>query len=175
MNMKRTALFALTVFALLACGCDFFRGLAGRPTSAEINEKRAAIEAVKAEAAAREQVRRDSLRVIEKAAADSVTALSRLEASGVKLIPVSEIGTVYGDMCAGYSIVVGSFKSVANAERMAANVRDSGYSASVLRFSNGMAAVAVEPRTKIADAVAAYEKVKSEKFCPKDAWILCNN
>ena len=80
-----------------------------------------------------------------------------------------------GSGLSNYSVVVGSFKSVANAERMAAKVADEGYASSVLRFSNGMAAVAVEPRTKIADAVRVYEKVKSEKFCPDDAWILSNN
>ena len=92
-----------------------------------------------------------------------------------KVLAVSEIGAVYGDLCQGYSIIVGSFKSVSNAGRMAAKVADEGYASSVLRFSNGMAAVAVEPRTKIADAVRVYEKVKSEKFCPDDAWILSNN
>lgn len=175
MNMKRTAIFALTAATLLVCGCDFFRGLAGRPTSAEIAEKRVAVEAVKAEAAAREQARLDSLRIVEEAAADSLAALSKLETLDVKVLAVSEIGAVYGDLCKGYSVVVGSFKSVANAERMAAKVADEGYASSVLRFSNGMAAVVVEPRTKIADAVRVYEKVKSEKFCPDDAWILSNN
>lgn len=175
MNMKRTAIFALTAATLLVCGCDFFRGLAGRPTSAEIAEKRVAVEAVKAEAAAREQARLDSLRIVEEAAADSLAALSKLETLNVKVLAVSEIGAVYGDLGKGYSVVVGSFKSVANAERMAAKVADEGYASSVLRFSNGMAAVVVEPRTKIADAVRAYEKVKSEKFCPDDAWILSNN
>lgn len=175
MNMKRTAIFALTAATLLVCGCDFFRGLAGRPTSAEIAEKRVAVEAVKAEAAAREQARLDSLRIVEEAAADSLAALSKLETLNVKVLAVSEIGAVYGDLGKGYSVVVGSFKSVANAERMAAKVADEGYASSVLRFSNGMAAVVVEPRTKIADAVRVYEKVKSEKFCPDDAWILSNN
>ena len=175
MNMKRTAIFALTAATLLVCGCDFFRGLAGRPTSAEIAEKRVAIEAVEAEAAAREQARLDSLRIVEEAAADSLAALSKLETLNAKVLAVSEIGAVYGDLCQGYSIIVGSFKSVSNAGRMAAKVADEGYASSVLRFSNGMAAVAVEPRTKIADAVRVYEKVKSEKFCPDDAWILSNN
>lgn len=173
--MGRNAVIAMVFVTTIVCGCDFFRGLAGRPTSAEINEKRAAIEAARVEEAAREQARRDSVRLAEKAVADSVAALERLTALGIKMLPLSELGVVYGGLEPGYSIVVGSFKSLKNAERMAAEVADAGYVPSVLKFSNGMSAVAVESKTRIAEALASYEKVKSEKFCPEDAWILCNN
>lgn len=173
--MKRTAIVALIFTASLVCGCDFFRGLAGRPTSAEIEVKRIAIETAKAEEQAREQARADSVRLVEKAAADSVAAEARIAELGVRMLPISELGVVYGGLEPGYSIIIGSFKSLPNAERMAAKVEDAGYAPAVLKFSNGMSAVAVEPRTRIADAVVAYEKVKSEKFCPEDAWILNNN
>lgn len=173
--MKKTAIIALAAAAVLVCGCDFFRGLAGRPTSAEINLKRAAIEAAEAEAQARERVRIDSIRIAEQVVADSLAAEAKISQLGIRMLTISELGVVYGGLEPGYSIIVGSFKSLSNAERMAAKVADEGYVPSVLKFGNGMSAVAVESRTKIADAVAAYEKVKSEKFCPEDAWILNNN
>lgn len=172
--MKKTAILALSASAVLLCGCDFLRGLAGRPTGAEIGARRTLVEAAKAESAAREQARTDSLRTAEKAAADSVSALARLSSMNVRLRPLSETGPVCGDLRPGYLIVVGSFKSAVNAGRMAEKVADAGYDAATLKFSNGMTAVTVEPRTKIADVLDVYEKVRNEKFCPEDAWILCN-
>lgn len=172
--MKKTAISALLVSAVLICGCDFFRGLAGRPSSAEINEKRVLVDAARADAAAREKARADSLGAVEKAAADSLAAIARLDALNVRLRFLSETGSVCGDLRPGYFIVVGSFKSEENAERMAERVSDAGYDAATLKFSNGMTAVTVEPRTKIADALDVYEKVRNEKFCPEDVWILRN-
>lgn len=173
--MKNTAISALLVSAVLICGCDFLRGLAGRPSSGEINEKRVLVEAARADAAAREKARADSLSAIEKNVADSLSAIARLDALNVRLRSLSETGSVCGGLRPGYFIVVGSFKSAVNAERMARRVSDAGYDAATLKFSNGMTAVAVEPRTKIADALDVYEKVRNEKFCPEDVWILRND
>ncbi len=173
--MKKVAISALLVSSVLMGGCDFFRGLAGRPSGGEIDEKRVLVEAARAGAAAREKARADSLRAAEKAASDSLAALARLEALNVKLRTLSETGPVRGGLRAGYRIVVGSFKSEVNAGRLAAEAAEAGYDSETLKFSNGMTAVAVEPRTKIADALDVYEKVRNEKFCPKDAWILRND
>ena len=41
---KLTTVFAFALLLCLAGGCDFFRTLAGRPTSARIEAKRARIE-----------------------------------------------------------------------------------------------------------------------------------
>lgn len=172
MNMKKTAIVALIFTAAIVCGCDFFRSLAGRPTSAEIDGKRTAIELAERE---REQTRLDSIRVAEKIVSDSLSAVSRIDSLGVAVISLSDLGGAEQMIPAGYVIVVGSFKSAGNADRMAQSVTSAGYSPLVLTFRNGMAAVAVEPCHRISDAVAAYEKVGNEKFCPKDAWILRNN
>lgn len=172
MNMKRTAIVALIFTASIVCGCDFFRGLAGRPTSAEIDGKRAAIELAERE---REQARLDSVRVAEKTVNDSLAALSRIDSLGVAVISLSSLGGAENTVSGGYAIVVGSFKAAPNAEVMAKIVSEAGYAPVILTFRNGMAAVAVEPCTRICDAVAAYTKVRNEKFCPKDAWILKND
>lgn len=172
MNMKRTAIVALIFTASIVCGCDFFRGLAGRPTSAEISSKRAAIELAERK---REQARLDSVRVAEKIVNDSLAALSHIDSLGIAVISLSSLGGAENAISDGYAIVVGSFKSASNAEGMARNVSAAGYSPVVLTFKNGMAAVAVEPCARLCDAVAAYGKVRNEKFCPKDAWILKND
>ena len=59
-TVLKTAVLAAAV--LLAGGCDFFRGLAGRPTSADIEAKREVI----ARAEAAQKARLDSLAAVEK-------------------------------------------------------------------------------------------------------------
>ncbi len=170
--MKKTAILVLTVSAVLLCGCDFFRGLAGRPTSAEIAGRR---EAVELAARAREQARLDSVRVEEETVRDSVAAISRIDSLGIQVISLSGLGGAENMLSAGYAIVVGSFKSIRNAEGMAQEISKDGYSPLILTFKNGMSSVVLEPRDRICDAVEVYEKVRNEKFCPKDAWILRND
>lgn len=169
--MKKGVILSLLLTSVLVCGCDFFRTLAGRPTSGEIEEKRAAVERLER---AKEQARLDSVRVAEKAAADSLSAVALVDSLGVKMLPLSGLGGAEGGMASAYVIVVGSFRNVGNAEGMAARVSEAGYAASVMKFESGMFSVVVKPCSRLADAVASYVKVKSEKFCPEDAWILCN-
>ncbi len=172
--MKKISIVALIFTASVVCGCDFFRSLAGRPTSDEINARRTAIEL-----AEKEQARADSVRLAEKAAAeknerDSLSALSRIDSLGISVITISSLGGVENVFSEVYAIVVGSFKSASNAAGMAEKVSEAGYPAVILTFKNGMSAVTVAPCRSISDAVEAYGKVRNEKFCPKDAWILKN-
>lgn len=169
--MKKGVVLSLLLTSVLVCGCDFFRTLAGRPTSGEIEEKRAAVERLER---AKEQARLDSLRAAEKAVTDSLAAVARVDSLGMKVLSLSELGGAEGGMASEYLIVVGSFRNVRNAEGMASEVSGAGYAASVMKFESGMFSVVVEPCSRLADAVASYLKVKSEKFCPEDAWILCN-
>ena len=171
-NMKRTAIIALILAALPLCGCDFLRGLAGRPVSADINGRRAAIALAEKE---REQARADSLRAAEKIVGDSLAALSRIDSLGIAVISLSNLGGSESVMSAGYAVVVGSFRSASNAAGMAGKVSRAGYPSEVLAFGNGMSSVIVEPCGRLSDAVVAYMKVRNEKFCPKDAWILKND
>lgn len=170
--MNRTAIVSLAVVCMSVCGCDFLRGLAGRPSGEEIERKRAAIELSLRE---KEQARLDSLRAAERVEADSLAALSRLDELGMKMMRLSELGGAEGGMPSGYALVVGSFKSEKNARGMALAVSDAGYPAEVLKFRNGMSAVTVAPCSRLADMAAACGKVKLEKFCPEDAWVLSNN
>lgn len=173
--MKKTAILALLAAALLLSGCDFFRSIAGRPTAEDIKLRREAVHLRKTAIAAQEQARKDSLRLVEKAVKDSVDAVAALAEKNVKILPLSALGGVNGDFTNSYCIIVGSFRTTVNAERMASKIEDAGYSPVVLRLRNGMSAVSLFPCDRIAELVAAYDKVKSENFCPDDAWILKNN
>lgn len=193
--MNRNLVLALVASAALLCSCDFFRGIAGRPKSADIEAKRAALQLKAGELKAGESKTDaqmsdapaadaaglkdgDPLRaaaIAERAEKDSLAALERLSALSVKMLTRSSLGGTADAPAARYCFVVGSFKSKTNAERMAAKVRDSGYAPGILSFRNGMYAVFVEPCDRLCDAVAACEKVRAEKFCPADAWILHND
>ena len=60
--MKKNILPALLALMLVVTGCDFFRMVAGRPTSKDIEKKR--IEIMKAEEAAL-QARLDSIAAVD--------------------------------------------------------------------------------------------------------------
>ena len=73
--MKRLmAIAALAASICLLGGCDFFRQLAGRPTSRDIEAKRLRIER-EAEA---HQRRLDSLKLVQKQISDSLATLDSL-------------------------------------------------------------------------------------------------
>ena len=73
--MKRSIILLLSASMLMLTGCDFFRTLAGRPTSAEIEARR--IEIMRAEEAAL-QARLDSMKVAEQDMRDSLDALDSI-------------------------------------------------------------------------------------------------
>ena len=73
-----------------------------------------------------------------------------------------------------YYIIVGSFRSGVNADALLKNVEKSGYSASLICFSNGLMAVGIQPSDSAGDIFRSLKKVKEESFCPEDVWILVN-
>ena len=70
--MRKSLIPLLLAAALLLGGCDFFRSLGGRPTSADLEAKRVELARLEEQ---RHQARIDSMRRVEKAMADSLAAL----------------------------------------------------------------------------------------------------
>lgn len=184
--MKRTYILVLLVLMLAVSGCDFFRKVAGRPTSADLEEKKvkiAHVEARKAEQA-REQARLDSLEAEkervrmaqEMAARDSVAALEVLKTQKCMMYDLSSLkGLASGALDHRYYVVVGSFKDEANADKFLSKVAaEPGMEPVKICFRNKMIAVGVAPRNMIAQMPAVMEDVRAKSFCPKDAWILVN-
>ena len=158
--------------AVIFTGCDAFRFLAGRPTSADIEAKRADIEAEKAAAL---KAREDSLAQARQMAADSVAALDSLRRSKTTVLNSTSMGgLVKGSLEHAYYIVIGSFKDRSNAEYMRGKALDAGYRAELVDFRNGYVAVAVLPSDSIVSAYENLKKLKGESFCPADAWMLVN-
>ena len=74
--MKQSYILLALAVMMTVTGCDFFRRLAGRPTSEYIEEKK--LEILRAEeAAARERL--DSLQQEQQAVRDSIAALDSLK------------------------------------------------------------------------------------------------
>ena len=171
-GMKKCMLFsALAVAACLLTGCDFFRQLAGRPTSRDIADKR---ERIEREAAA-EQRRQDSLETVRKQIADSLAALDSLSKTKDAIRSTKQLAT-RADYHPEYRyyVMVGAFTSTANAAKQVAKAEAAGYPATVIPFKNGFNAVGICPSNSLPEVFASLRKVRRERFCPADAWILNN-
>ena len=172
-KMRNFRLLVLFSVAVVLSGCDVFRSLAGRPTSAQIEAKRQSIEAAESFKSAILSARADSLKIAREAAADSLSALASLQ--GVTMLETTAVGGVSFPLQRRYYIVVGSFKSVDNARRFASSIESRGYEASLIPFKSGLNAVGLCGADKISSVSASFKKLRGEDFCPSGAWILINN
>lgn len=168
------AILLLALAALMATGCDFFRKVAGRPTSQEIEAKAEAMAARKAEAEkVRQEAIRDSIAAVRKHEADSVAALDTMKMNGYKMMATSNFGGLaVADLPCKYYIIVGSFSNMDNAMRCSQTYSKNGYDAEIIALKNGYNVVGV---CKTNDAVQLYQSLKELKrqaFCPPQVWIL---
>ena len=182
--MKKSYILLLAVVMLTVSGCDFFRKLAGRPTSEVIEVKRQEMVADMESKAAREKAIQDSLDLVAKNEADSIEACRFIEENDIRIYPASDLGGILEDGLKDFSyydgiryrIVVGSFKDKANAEKMVAKVWEAGEAmdlwAHQIRMRNGMIAVAVRPTNRIQNAIWGIDDLKNCGICPPDVWIL---
>ena len=172
--MKKSCIFILIVAMLSLSGCDFMRKLAGRPTSEDVEMKR--LEILRAEEAAL-QARLDSLRNVEqKMIQDSLNALDSIRQIGGSILNPASLGGLFATKLeARYYIILGSFRSRANAESLFNVAKSAGYKPALISFGKGgLIAVGVSPVNRLPDAYTALSDVRKEKFCPKDVWILVN-
>lgn len=172
--MKKLYILVALSLCLMLSGCDFMRKLAGRPTSEEVEMMR--IEILKAEEAAL-QARLDSLRMVEqKMLQDSLDAIDSIRQLGGSILNPAKLGGLFATKLESrYYIILGSFRSRANAEALFTVAKDAGYKPALITFGKGgLIAVGVCPVNKLSDALAALNDVKKETFCPKDVWVLVN-
>lgn len=178
--MKKTMLPALLALMLVVTGCDFFRMVAGRPTSKDIEKKR--IEIIKAEEAAL-QARLDSIAAVEaereKTVRDSVEALAYIKENHVTLHEAARVGGIQKDeltdSSAGtlYRVMLGSFKDRGNAEKLMHKVAEAGdFMPHLIVLRSGMVAVAACPSDRIQNVVWGLKELRTHDVCPADAWIL---
>ena len=178
--MKKYILPALLALMLVVTGFDFFRMVAGRPTSKDIEKKR--IEIMKAEEAAL-QARLDSIAAVEaekqKVIQDSVEALTYIAENRVNLHDVARLGGIQKDELTDssqgtrYRVILGSFKDRGNAEKLLHKVSEAGdFWPHLIVLRSGMVAVAACPSDRIQNVVWGLKELKTNDVCPADAWIL---
>ena len=196
---KAIIIVAFAVTASLVHGCDFFRILAGRPTSREIEEKRKAILlldamlpqnqsdtvrlATLAEPAAgtpapsevqpaSEPAKEPAKEPAREPAAKQEVRQQSAPAGGIRVETRSASAFADPKPAYRYYVLIGTFGSRDNAVRLSGMAGEAGYPVTLLPFANGMTTVAVCPTNDFGDVCAALEKLRKESFCPKDACIL---
>ena len=171
--MKRHVILLLLVVMFAATGCDFFRNLAGRPTSEDIVRRK--IELMHAEEA-RLEARLDSLRQAVRTMQDSLNTLDTISSFGGKIMNTSDLGGLFDtELQARYYVIIGSFKSRSNAEALLKKASVKDYAPALVNFKNGMIAVGVCPSDNLKKESEAVKALKAETFCPADVWILVND
>lgn len=150
--------------------CDFFRSLAGRPTSDEIAAKRELIVlAEKMKKNAEDSLRKaeqkrisDSLYVAEALAGEDGKGVLRTGAKSIR----------EGQLESAYIVMIGTFSESRNAGRLAEKAEEAGFEPLLLECRNGFTAVGINPGNSLTDAYFTLCKAREHDFCPKDAWIL---
>ena len=168
---KAIVITALAAAVCLLGGCDFFRQLAGRPTSRDIEAKKAQIE----REAEIHQQHLDSLKAVQQQISDSLATLESMREANETLLSTRQLaGSGKYNLPYRYYVMIGAFSSPENAARQASKAEKAGYPATQIPFKNGFTAVGVSPSNSLSEVYASLKKLREEAFCPKDAWILNN-
>ncbi|MBO4230848.1 MAG: SPOR domain-containing protein [Bacteroidales bacterium] len=145
--------------AFMATGCDFFRVLAGRPTSKDIEAKR-------------ELILRSSEQPVStgqaEAKPDTVVAAPSRPAGDKD--PSTSSGAGTGKK--RFYVIMGAFSSRENAEKYAARIKGFGYEPEFFGFTEGRTAVGIGGTDDQEEAKAFMKELKGQDFCPEGVWIL---
>lgn len=164
------SIFLLVLLSLSLSSCDLFRKIAGRPTSADIEKKRSALEM---EQKAHND-RLDSLKLLQTQISDSLAALDSIRLQGSSIVEARQLtDQEKSRLPYSYYVIVGAFGNPENAGRFAQQASEAGYPSTLIRYRNGFTAVGVCPTDRIVDAYESLKDVRQSGFCP-DAWILNN-
>ncbi len=164
------SIFLLVLLSLSLSSCDLFRKIAGRPTSADIEKKRSALEM---EQKAHND-RLDSLKLLQTQISDSLAALDSIRLQGSSIVEARQLtDQEKSRLPYSYYVIVGAFGNPENAGRFAQQASEAGYPSTLIRYRNGFTAVGVCPTDRIVDAYESLKTVRQSGFCP-DAWILNN-
>ena len=152
-------IFLVLSVALMATGCDFFRVLAGRPTSKDIEAKR-------------EQILRSSEQPVStgqaEAKPDTVVAAPSRPAGDKD--PSTSSGA--GMKKKRFYVIMGAFSSRENADRYADRIKGFGYEPEFFGFTEGRTAVGIGGTDDQEEAKAFMKELKGQDFCPEGVWIL---
>ena len=150
----------LLAFMLTLTGCDFFRRLAGRPTSADIEAIREAI-------LEREQAK--------AASQDTVVAVQAEPEVPAEPQKPAEVVAPSKDGKNRYYIIIASFSQKDNAVKCAERMTSRGYPGELISVKGGYTAVGICGTDDEAQAKENLKEVKRQDFCPSGVWIIDRN
>ena len=187
-KLIQTVLILIPV-ALAATGCDFFRKLAGRPTSDQIA---AMAEAIRLEESARiadslrkalAEPQEDSAATTPAQATPAAQAASTPTASSpvtatttpatAPSAPAAAAPAQAGDLKRFY-VVMASFGNSANANKYASILEAKGYPATILKRGSYQV-VAVCGTDDEAAIKQSFDEIRRQDFCPQGVWIIDRN
>ncbi|MBR4756920.1 MAG: SPOR domain-containing protein [Bacteroidales bacterium] len=162
MRKSFLALIILLAVASSVTGCDFFRRLAGRPTSAEIEAKRQAIA---------QKESSDSLAALAAVESQPVQETEQQAAPETQTVPETkpEIGKKR------FYIVMASFSNQDNARKCLAKMEERGYPGVLLGFKGGFTGVGICGTDDEQEAKESLKEIKRQDFCPTGVWIIDRN
>ncbi len=151
---------------MLVSGCDFFRVLAGRPTSKEI-------------AAKREEILRsaqDDRTPVEPRMTDEKPGISdeKPEMTSDSAVPAdtSTSSATKTKEKKRYYVIMGAFSSRENAEKYGERIQSFGYEPEFFGFTEGRTAVGIGGTDDLEEAKIFMRELKGQDFCPDGVWIL---
>ena len=152
--------------------CDMFRKIAGRPTSADIEQLR--VELTQREQRYKERL--DSLEREKQILVDSLATIDSLKQLGGTILSTAAHGGLFTTKLESrYYIIVGAFTYRSNAERLYKKISATNrYKALIVNFRNGYNAVALAPSNTLKQAFYNMKAIRQESFCPDDVWVLIN-
>ena len=167
MRKLTTHIVLLLLVAHATTGCDFFRRLAGRPTSEIIEALR---EAALAE---REVPVRDTAAAVEAdtlvAAEPQVEPESTVKTeSPVKSEPKAESKK-------RFYLVVASFSNPDNARKSLERMEERGYPGELISAKGGYTVVGICGTDDELEAKESLKQLQRQDFCPKGVWIIDRN
>ena len=161
MRKSSLAISVLFTVALTVSGCDFFRKLAGRPTSSDIEAIREAI-------AQKEQAKAASLDTVAAVQPEPDVPVA-VQEQAVSASPSQKEGKKR------YYLIVASFSQKENALKCVERMAERGYPGELLGFKGGYTAVGICGTDDEAQAKESLKEFKRQDFCPNGVWILDRN
>ena len=156
------ALIFFILAVVLVTGCDFFRTLAGRPTSSGIESKRELIRESLLKTAVAETPVQDTVQAVQQA----------VQPEGQ---PSGKPSETVREGKKRYYIVMASFSSAENASKYADRLSARGYKPEYLGFKGGYTAVGICGTDDEEEAKASLKDIKRQDFCPEGVWIIDRN
>lgn len=162
--------------ALMATGCDFFRVLAGRPTSKDIEAKReeilrSALQQTQGSAQDDKNVAQDDT-VATSGQPAATEQTEAKETAAVSSRPTGNQVVAKPGEKKRFYVIMGAFSSRDNAERYAERIRGFGYEPEFFGFTEGRTAVGIGGTDDQEEAKAFMRELKGQDFCPEGVWIL---